>query len=171
MASFNKVILAGNLTRDPELTHTPSNVAICKFGLAANRRWRDKNSGENKEEVCFVDCVAFGRSGEVITQYLTKGRNILIEGRLNFRQWEAQDGTKRSKHEIVVETFQFLSDGSGQGGQGARGGQGGAQAASGQGSSGPAARRTPSATAPPPPPDEPPIEDYGPPVDDHGVPF
>jgi len=123
MANFNRVILAGNITRDPELSYTAGNTAICKFGLAINRKWRDKNSGENREETCFVDCTAFGRTAEIINQYFGKGRPILVEGRLNFRQWEAQDGSKRSKLDVVVESFDFIGTAPG-GGQG--GGQGGA---------------------------------------------
>ena len=115
MASFNRVILAGNLTRDPQLSHTASNTAVCKFGLATNRRWRDRD-GTDREEVCFVDCVAWARAAEVINQYMSKGRSLLIEGHLSFRQWEAQDGTKRSKLEVVVDNFQFLGDGKGSGG-------------------------------------------------------
>jgi len=115
MASFNRVILLGNLTRDPELTYTPSNTAVCKFGLAANRRWKDQ-SGETRETVCFVDCTLFGRGAETFKQYMAKGRSVLVEGRLDYQSWTAQDGTKRSKHEVIVESFQFV------GGQ--RGGEG-----------------------------------------------
>ena len=144
MTNFNKVILAGNMTRDPELTYTANNTAICKFGLAINRKWRDKNSGENREDTCFVDCVAFGRGGEVINQYMGKGRPILIDGQLRYSQWEAQDGGKRSKLEVVVDNFQFLGGPPGGGSGG--GGQGGgrqqsrpapARAAAPAGSSGP----------------------------------
>ncbi len=111
MASYNKVILMGNLTRDPQLTYTSSNTAVCKFGLAVNRRWRDRNTGENKDETCFVDCTCFGRGGEVINQYMSKGKPIHLDGRLNFSQWEGQDGSKRSKLEVVVENFQFVGGG------------------------------------------------------------
>ena len=116
MASFNKVILIGNLTRDPELAHTASSMPVCKFGIATNRKWRDKNTGENREEVCYIDCTAFGRAGEVINQYMSKGNPLLVDGRLQFSQWEAQDGTKRSKLSVVVENFQFLGGGGGGGG-------------------------------------------------------
>ena len=150
MASFNKVILAGNLTRDPQLAHTASNTPVCKFGMALNRRWRDRNSGENREEVCYVDCTAFGRSGEVINQYMSKGRPILVEGRLNYSQWEAQDGSKRSKLDVVVETFQFL------------GGGGGGDAPRRQNNEQPASFNNNSGF---------PADDYGPPTDDGGVPF
>lgn len=107
MASFNKVFLMGNLTRDPQLTYLPSQTPVVDFGLAVNRRWTDK-SGEQKESTCFVDCRAFGRQAETINKYLTKGRPLFIEGRLDFDQWTAQDGTKRSKHRITVESFQFV---------------------------------------------------------------
>ena len=107
MAGFNKVLLMGNLTRDPQLSYTPSQTAVVDFGLAVNRRWTGK-SGEPKEETCFVDCRAFGRQAENINKYLTKGRGVFVEGRLTFDSWTAQDGTKRSKHRVTVENFQFL---------------------------------------------------------------
>lgn len=107
MASYNKVILLGNLTRDPQLRYLPSNMAVCDFGLAVNRRWRDKD-GNQKEEACFVDVTAWGRQGETINQYLTKGRAILVEGHLKFDTWTGQDGQKRSKLSVVVENFQFV---------------------------------------------------------------
>ncbi|TWT44696.1 Single-stranded DNA-binding protein [Phycisphaerae bacterium RAS1] len=116
MASFNRVILMGNMTRDPELKYLPSNMAVCEFGLAVNHRWRDKD-GNQKEDVCFVDCACFGRGGEVINQYMAKGRAILIEGRLKLDSWTGQDGQKRSKHSVVVENFQFVG-GRGEGGGG-----------------------------------------------------
>ena len=107
MASFNRVIMLGNLTRDPQLRYLPSNTAVCDFGLAMNHRWRDKD-GNQKEDVCFVDVTAFGRQAETINQYVTKGRSILVEGRLRFETWTGQDGQKRSKHSVVVDTFQFV---------------------------------------------------------------
>ena len=107
MASFNKVLLMGNLTRDPQLSYTPSQTAVVDFGLATNRRWRGQD-GTQREETCFVDCRAFGRLAENINKYLTKGRPILVEGRLTFESWTAQDGTKRSRHRVTVENFQFL---------------------------------------------------------------
>jgi len=135
MANFNKVILAGNLTRDPQLSYTPANnTAVCKFGLAVNRVWRDQ-AGERREDTCFVDLTAWGRQAETINKYLTKGRPILVEGRLQFSQWTSQDGQKRSKLEVVVENFQFL--GAPQGGDG--GGQGGGQPARARGQAGSAA--------------------------------
>ncbi len=107
MAGFNKVLLLGNLTRDPQLSYTPNQVAVVDFGLATNRRWTGPD-GAQREETCFVDCRAFGRLAENINKYMTKGRAILIEGRLTFDSWTAQDGTRRSKHRVTVENFQFL---------------------------------------------------------------
>lgn len=107
MASFNKVILMGNLTRDPQLSYLPSQTPVVEFGLAVNRRWRG-GDGQQKEEVCFIDCRAFGKPAETINQYLAKGRAILIEGRLQFDSWEGKDGVKRSRHRVVVEEFRFL---------------------------------------------------------------
>ena len=115
MASFNKVILAGNLTRDPELRYTPKGTAIARIGLACNRKWKSE-TGEMKEEVTFVDVDAFGKQAETIGQYLKKGRPILIEGRLKFDQWEdKQSGQKKSKLGVVLESFQFLDSGGGRG--------------------------------------------------------
>jgi len=115
MANFNKVLLMGNLTRDPQLSYTPNQTAVVDFGLAVNRRWKGQD-GENKEETCFVDCRAFGRTAENINKYLTKGRPLFVEGRLSFDSWTAQDGTKRSKHRVTVENFQFLGSPGGPGG-------------------------------------------------------
>jgi single-strand DNA-binding protein len=111
MASFNKVILVGNLTRDPELRYTPKGLAIAKIGLAVNRTWKSE-TGEAKEEVTFVDIDAFGKQAETIGQYLKKGRPILIEGRLRLDQWDdKQTGQKRSRLGVVLENFQFLDSG------------------------------------------------------------
>jgi single-strand DNA-binding protein len=115
MANFNKVILAGNLTRDPELRYTPKGMAIAKVGLAINRKWKSE-TGEMKEEATFVDVDAFGKTAETIGQYLKKGRPILIEGRLRYQTWEdKQSGQKKSKLGVVMETFQFLDSGGGRG--------------------------------------------------------
>lgn len=119
MANFNKVILMGNLTRDPQLKYLPSNMAVCEFGMAINHRWRDKE-GNQREEVCFVDVSAFGRQGETINQYMAKGRPILIEGRLKYDSWTAQDGSKRNKLSVVADAFTFV--GPREGGGGAAGG-------------------------------------------------
>ncbi len=111
MASFNKVILMGNLTRDPELRYTPKGMAIAKVGLAVNRRWTSE-SGEQKEEVTFVDVDIFGRTAENVGQYMRKGSPLLIEGRLKLDQWDdKQTGQKRSRLGVVAETVQFLSAG------------------------------------------------------------
>jgi len=134
MASFNKVMLMGNLTRDVEIRHTSGNTAIGKFGLAVNRKFKTQ-SGEQREEVTFVDCEAWGRTAEVIAQYLSRGSPIFIEGRLKLDQWEDKNGGgKRSKHLIVVENFQFINSGQGGGNSGGGGGGGGyAQANAGGG--------------------------------------
>jgi len=107
MAGYNKVLLIGNLTRDPQLSYTPSQTAVVDFGLAVNRRWTGQD-GVQKEDTCFVDCRAFGKQAETISKYLTKGRSVFIEGRLTYETWTAQDGSKRSKHRVTVENFQFL---------------------------------------------------------------
>ena len=116
MANFNKVILAGNLTRDPELRYTPKGTAVTEIGLAINRSWKDE-SGATKEEVTFVDVASYGRQAEVIAQYLKKGRPVLIEGRLKLDTWDdKQSGQKRSKLRVVCEGFQFLDSGNRGGG-------------------------------------------------------
>ena len=108
MASFNKVLLMGNLTRDPQLKHLPNNTVVAEFGLAANRRYKTA-AGEDKEEVAFVDCSAFGRQAETISQFCTKGKPLFVEGRLKFDTWDDRGGAgKRSKLTVVVENFQFL---------------------------------------------------------------
>jgi len=108
MPGFNRVTLIGNLTRDPQLRHLPSNTTVADFGLAMNRRYRT-HSGEEKEEVCFVDCTAFGRQAEVIGQFCKKGKQLFVEGRLKYDQWDDKtQGMRRSKLSVVVENFQFL---------------------------------------------------------------
>ena len=110
---FNKVILVGNLTRDPELRYLPSGSAVCNTAIATNRRYKTQ-SGEQKEEVCFIDITLFGRTAEIANQYLNKGKKVLIEGRLKLEQWTDQTGAKRSKHTVTVDTMQML-DGRNQG--------------------------------------------------------
>jgi single-strand DNA-binding protein len=107
MASFNKVILMGNLTRDPELRVTPNGTSICKLGLATSRNYTTQD-GTQREETTFVDIDAFGRQAEVLAKYMTKGRPILVEGRLRYDQWETNAGEKRSKLAVVLETFRFV---------------------------------------------------------------
>jgi len=107
MSSFNKVIMLGNLTRDPQLTYLPSQTPVVEFGLASNRKYKGSD-GNMKEDVCFVDCRMYGSRAEVINKYCQKGSSLLVEGRLQFDRWEAQDGSKRSKHRIFVEGFEFV---------------------------------------------------------------
>jgi single-strand DNA-binding protein len=122
MASFNKVILVGNLTRDPELRYTPNGKAVTKIGLAVNRAWTSE-SGEKKEEVTFVDVDVFGRTAENVGQYMRKGSPILIEGRLRLDLWDdKQTGQKRSKLGVVAEIVQFLGSPRGEGGAPSAGG-------------------------------------------------
>ena len=106
MANFNKVILMGNLTRDPELRYTPSGSAVANFGLAVNRRYRQDD--ELKEETCFVDIAVFGRQAENCSEYLSKGSLVLVDGRLNYRKWETEDGQTRSKLDVVANNVQFM---------------------------------------------------------------
>ncbi len=106
MSSFNKVILMGNLTRDPEIRSLPSGMLVANFGLATSRKY--KQGDELKEEVCFTDIVVFGKQAENCGKYLTKGNGIMLDGRLSYRSWEDADGKKRSKHEVVAESIQFL---------------------------------------------------------------
>ncbi len=110
---FNKVILMGNLTRDPETRQTPSGQSVTNFSLAISRSWKGQD-GTTQEAVSFIDCVAWGRTGEIIAQYVQKGRPVLVSGRLDQRSWE-QDGNKRSKVEVVVEDFNFVGGGGGDG--------------------------------------------------------
>lgn len=121
MASFNRVILLGNLTRDPEVRFSSGNNAICKLGLAVSRNYTTRD-GEKREETTFVDVDAFGRVAEILGKYLTKGRPVLIEGRLQLDTWESREGEKRSKLKVVCENFQFIGSGGGAGGEGGGGG-------------------------------------------------
>jgi len=104
---FNKIILVGNLTRDVELKYTPSGTAIANFGIATNRTYKDV-SGQQEQEVMFIDVKVFGRSAEIANQYLRKGSKALIEGRLVFEQWVDRNGQKRSKHVVIAEKVQFM---------------------------------------------------------------
>ncbi len=148
MANYNRVILIGNLTRDPELRYLPSNTAVCEFGMAVNRRRRDRE-GNTREDVCFIDISAFGKPGEIINQYMRRGQPMLVEGHLRYDTWTGQDGQKRSKHSVVVENFQFLGgrgDGPSEGGGGYQ--QRGDASASGSG------RQDQRDDQPPPPTDD-----------------
>jgi single-strand DNA-binding protein len=122
MASFNKVILLGNLTRDPQLRYLPSQTAVVEFGLAVSRKFKAQ-SGEMREETTFVDCSAFGRTAEIINQYCQKGNMLFVEGRLRFEQWEdKQGGGKRSKLSVMIENVQLMPRRDGGGGGGGGGG-------------------------------------------------
>ena len=148
MANFNKVIIAGNLTRDPELRYTPKGTAVARITLAVNRTFTSGEGGEKKEEVSFVDVDVWGRQAEVISQYMKKGRPLLVEGRLKQDTWEDKNTKqKQSKLKVVLETFSFLDSGN-------RGGEGAPAPAR------PAAQAAPAAEAP----------DAEPPQDDD-VPF
>ena len=154
MASFNKVILAGNLTRDPELRYTPKGTAVAKIGLAVNRAWTTE-TGEKKEEVSFIDVEAWGRQGEVIAQYMKKGRPLLIEGRLKLDTWEDKNTKQKvSKLKVVLESFSFIDSNRGDAGGGP-----------------PASSRPPSAAAASAAPAAEPAEPDVPPHEGDDVPF
>jgi single-strand DNA-binding protein len=143
MASFNKVILAGNLTRDPELRYTPKGTAVARITLAVNRTFTSGEGGEKKEEVSFVDVDIWGRQAEVISQYMKKGRPLLVEGRLKQDTWEDKNTKqKQSKLKVVLESFSFIDSG-GRGNEGAA----------------PARPASPAAPAPEAPDAEPPQDD------------
>lgn len=195
MANFNKVMLMGNLTKDPTLRYLPSQTAVCDFGMAVNRTWTGTD-GVKKEEVTFVDCDAFGKTAELLAKYKKKGDPLFVEGRLKLDQWEAQDGTKRSRLKVIVENFQFLNRGQPGGyGGGAPAGEPGEyagepaaaqqqpaypqrqqpyRAAGRPGMAPPAARPAPAQAAPPQPNydagDAPAAED-GPPISQDDIPF
>lgn len=117
MASLNRVLLMGNLTRDPQLSYLPSNTPVIEFGLALNRKYR-KQDGSQGEEVCYVDCSMFGKRAETINKFFKKGDPIFVEGRLRYESWQAQDGSKRSRLRVFVENFEFVGGGRSGGGQG-----------------------------------------------------
>ncbi len=108
MASYNRVVLIGNLTRDPDYKQLPSGQAVCRLGLAVNRQYKNKQTGAMVQEVCFIDIDVFGPQAESCRQYLQKGRPVLIEGRLKFDTWQSPDGQTRSKHSIVADRVVFL---------------------------------------------------------------
>tara|TARA_B100001750_G_scaffold237612_1_gene242963 strand:+ start:145 stop:618 length:474 start_codon:yes stop_codon:yes gene_type:complete len=125
MANFNKVILVGNLTRDPELRHIPSGTAVTDLGLAVNRNWTDRNTNQKNEETTFVDITCWGRTAEIACEYLRKGRPVLIEGRLQMDSWDDREtGQKRTKLKVVCDNLQMLG-GRGDGNSGGGGGGGG----------------------------------------------
>ncbi len=156
MASFNKVILLGNLTRDPELRTTPKGTQICQFGIAVSRQFKDE-SGAMREEATFVDIEAWSKQAEIVGKYFTKGRPILVEGRLKLDTWDDKtSGQKRSKLKVVLESFQFV---------GPRAGEGGSPASSEEGEPASEPRSTPpprpsaGRSAPPPPPATPSVDE------------
>ena len=168
MANLNKVFLMGNLTRDPQLSYLPSQTPVCEMGLAVNRRWNGQD-GQPREEVTFVDCVSYGRQAETLSKYLRKGKPVFIEGRLKLDQWEAQDGTKRSRMRVIIEGFQFIDSRP-------AGGGGDSAAPDDESGGAPAARpayRPAARTAParPAPSEEPPPEVDAPPIRDYDIPF
>src|SRR6185295_7012256 len=119
MASFNKVLLMGNLTRDVEMKYTPSGLAVARLGLAVNRKFRDQKTNELREEVTFVDIDVWGKQAETAHQYLAKGRPLFVEGRLKLDSWDdKQTGQKVYKLKVICERYQFMGGGQGQGGQG-----------------------------------------------------
>jgi single-strand DNA-binding protein len=122
MANYNKVILLGRLTRDPQLTYTPTHTAIIDFGLATNRQWKGQD-GSQREETCFVDCQMFGKRAEVINKYIHKGDPLFVEGRLKLDSWQDKEGNKRSRLRVFVENFEFMGGGKGQGAGGSSGGE------------------------------------------------
>jgi single-strand DNA-binding protein len=123
MANINVVVLVGNLTRDPELRHTPSGMAVCSLRIAVSTRRKDPASGEWTEKPNYFDVTVWGNQGESCAQYLSKGRPVGIDGRLEWREWDAQDGTKRQAVEVIANNVQFLGSRDGGGGGGDAGGQ------------------------------------------------
>ncbi len=113
MASLNKVLLMGNMTRDPQLSYLPSQTAVVEFGLAISRKFK-KQDGTWAEDTCFVDCQMFGKRAETVQKFFKKGEPIFVEGRLKFDSWQAQDGTKKSKLRVFVENFEFVGSRGGQ---------------------------------------------------------
>jgi len=154
MAYLNKTFLIGNLTRDPELRVTPKGTAVCQFGLAVNRQYKDE-SGATRDETAFIDIEAWGKQGELCSKYLQKGSLAFIEGRLRFDSWEDKtSGQKRNKLKVVLENVQFLTRGGGGGG-----GSGGGETAAAEGGDNAAAERPPRAAAKPAPEAKPAADD------------
>ncbi|MGB8468392.1 MAG: single-stranded DNA-binding protein [Candidatus Babeliales bacterium] len=110
MAGYNRIIMIGNLTRDPDYRQLSSGQGVCRLGLASNRQYRNKQSGSMVQEVCFIDVDVFGPQAESCKQYLQKGRPVLVEGRIKFENWESPEGQKRTKHSIIADRVVFLSN-------------------------------------------------------------
>ena len=121
MANINRVVLVGNLTKDPELRHTPSGTALCKLRIAVNTRQKDSTTGEWGDKPNYFDVTVWGNQAESCAQFLAKGRPVAVDGRLDWREWDAQDGTKRQAVEIIADTVQFLGSRDGGGAQGSGG--------------------------------------------------
>ena len=149
MASFNKVILVGNLTRDPQVKYTTGGTAVTEIGLAVNRRWLDKQSNQWKDETTFVDVTLWGRTAEIAGEYLAKGRPVLIEGRLQLDTWDDREtGQKRSKLRVVGENMTMLGGKGDNPGGGGGGGGGGGRSSPANASRGPASSEQESQDAP-----------------------
>ena len=156
MPNLNKVMLMGNLTKDPEIKYTPKGTAIANFGIAVNRNY-STDTGEKREEVTFIDIEAWGRTAEIIGEYFKKGRPIYVEGRLKLDTWDdKQTGQKKSKLRVVAESFEFL--GSREGGGGPAGGGGGGEQSEGRAESRPASSFKKPASPPPRPPADPDLD-------------
>lgn len=113
MGNYNKVILLGYLTRDPQLSYTPTQTPVCEFGMAMNETWKNK-SGQKQSKACFVDCTLYGKSGELLANSLTKGSQVLVDGSLDYSSWDASDGSKRNKLRVNVQKFEFVGGGNGE---------------------------------------------------------
>jgi single-strand DNA-binding protein len=152
MANYNRIVLVGNLTRDPQLKYLPSQMPVVEFGMAVNHKFKTRD-GQERDEVLFIDCSCFGKGAEIINTYCQKGKQLLVEGRLKYDSWEdKQGGGKRSKHTVVVDNFQFLG-----GREGAGGGGGGAapqQSYDDAGGEAPPQRSAPPRPAAPRPPQQ-----------------
>ncbi|HYE63465.1 MAG TPA: single-stranded DNA-binding protein [Phycisphaerales bacterium] len=169
-SSLNKVMLMGNITRDIELRHTAGNMAVAKLGIATNRKWKTPE-GETREEVMFIDCEAWGKTAEVINQYFSKGRPILIEGRLKLDQWEDKETkAKRSKHVVVIDAFHFVDSKPGGGGGSDMEEGGGQSRSSGGGNWGPR-QNAPAPRQSAPAPAARPSAPAAPPMGDDDIPF
>jgi len=169
MGNLNKVFLMGNLTRDPEIRYTQTGMAITRIGLAINRRVRDSGTDQWRDETDFINVTAFARRGEVISEYFRKGDPILIEGRLNYRSWETQNGERRSALDVVMENFEFISrSGGGGGGGGSQGEQGASEPSRAPQSQRPSSGPPPGQSGGPPqePAQAPPADEEMPPFDD-----
>lgn len=148
MASINKVLILGNLTRDPEMRFLPSQTAVVNIGVAVNRRWKNQQTGEWQEEATFIDCEGFSKTAEFINQWFKKGQAIFIEGRLKLDQWQDKEGQNRSKMKVIIENAQF-GDAKGSGGGQQGDGGGGAPQRSNRPQQRPAGNRPAPANNPP----------------------